>query len=121
MGANDAKVPTCDRPSGAVSSVNPFEVPTMRLPRVRFTVRRLMAAVAVVAILLAASLSIVRVIRLRRAAEMFLYPASYHKQHEAAYIIRARDKRTGQAVSQDEVNLLNREWRAYHAAHRRKY
>jgi hypothetical protein len=43
----------------------------MRLPRVRFTVRRLMVAVAVVAILIGIILQVVRAIRFSRSAARF--------------------------------------------------
>jgi type II secretory pathway pseudopilin PulG len=93
----------------------------MRLPRVRFTVRRMMAVVLIVAVLLAATLSVMRLVRLRRRASEFWDVARYHRQHGRAYIIRAKDKHTGQTVTSGELEELNREWTAYHDANRRKF
>lgn len=93
----------------------------MRLPRIRFTVRQAMATVAGIAILLAGAVTTVRIIRLREAAYWFQKAARYHKQQERLIIVRAQDIRTGQDVGPEELARINRDWKTYHAALRRKY
>jgi hypothetical protein len=52
----------------------------MKLPRVRFTVRRMMIAVAIVAFLIGGGIEAARFKRLR---EFHLYDAAYHARREA--------------------------------------
>jgi tetratricopeptide (TPR) repeat protein len=55
--------------------VNPFKSLPIRLPRIRFTVRRMMAAVAVTALILGGS---VEAVRLKRQRDKFLTKAAEH-------------------------------------------
>ena len=55
--------------------MNPFKLPAARLPRIRFTVRRMMAAVAVTALILGGA---VEAVRLRRRRDEFLRKAAEH-------------------------------------------
>lgn len=93
----------------------------MRIPRVRFTVGNSMIAVAVIALLIAGTMTTVRIVRERRLAFWFGQAAIYHRQHEQVRIIRARNRQTGQSVGPEQLGRMNRAWRLHHAALRRKY
>ncbi len=87
----------------------------MRLPRVRFTVRRMMVAVAIVALLLAWMQMQKRMVELRKSYEFqsALHGGEEVVEREGGLFIRFRGGRR-------EVKP-NARRAAYHAAMRRKY
>src|SRR5947208_3046589 len=76
---------------GGISSRSPVaeETPAMRLPRVRFTVRRLMVAVAVVALILAVAE------QLQRRRESFQQQAEVYRRKTGDAYMAAQITRSG--------------------------
>ena len=93
----------------------------MRLPRVQFTMRGSMVAIAIIAVLFVVTQTGVKYVRWRRMLPAYDQRARFHKQHERVTIIRARDTRTGRVLHTDELVGLNQEYAAYHGALRRKF
>jgi hypothetical protein len=62
----------------------------MRLPRVRFTVRRMMIAVAVVAVLIGVGLHVERAIRFSRLSTNYVEFAAMYAEYES--ILRKRER-----------------------------
>jgi hypothetical protein len=98
----------------------------MKLPRVRFTVRRMMVGVAVAAVLIGGGIEVARLNRLRAS---HLYDAAYHARREVEELRNLanfdRGRRGGAANANDrQILLMERASRlrvAYHAELKRKY
>jgi hypothetical protein len=85
----------------------------------RFTVRQLMIAVAIVAVL---ALAFMVAMRMSSRAAAYRYMVRYHRQHERTSVIAVRDQQSGQEIAgPEELDRLTRTKTAYHAAMRRKY
>jgi hypothetical protein len=81
---------------------------------------RLMAVVAVAGVLIAATLTAVKYLRWRGRLPALDDAARFHRLHEQATAIQARDKRTGRPVDVEVLARLRRSWAAHHAALRRR-
>ena len=91
----------------------------MRLPRLRFTIRRMMVAVAILAAIIAGTQLWFRMRAAREREKSYRYMARYHAIHERAVVIAVRQ---GSATAgPDELARLNQEWSNYHANMKRKY
>ena len=60
----------------------------MRLPRVQFTMRGSIVAIAIIAVLLVVTQTGVKYVRWRRMLPAYDQRARFHKQHERVTIIR---------------------------------
>ena len=91
----------------------------MRLPRLRFTIKRMMTVVAMVAVIIGGTQSWLRMRKARAREKVYRYMAGYHAMHERAVVIAARQ---GSATAgPEELVRLSREWSDFHAAMKRKY
>lgn len=81
---------------------------------------RLMAVVAVVGMLIAATLAVVKYLRWRGRLPALDDAARFHSMHERATAIQARDKRTCRPVDVEALARLRWSWAANHAALRRR-
>jgi hypothetical protein len=76
----------------------------MRMPRVRFTVRRLIVAIAVIAILLAVGPQIRRTIHLSRLSAGFARRAAMHDEYESIW---REDERKWREREEDDRQLAD--------------
>lgn len=84
----------------------------MRLPRVRITVRRLMAAVVAVAV-------IIWGFQVWRRAEFYRWKTRYHDRMYRSRVIHVAEG--SKVADPDELAELTRRWVAYHSDLRDKY
>src|SRR5690348_11927448 len=96
----------------------------MRWPRVRFTIRRMMVAVAALAVVISGCLE---AIRLKRRRDLFLTAASLHAQSELytlnlerSYRVMAEQRKNQASVCLDQAAKLAKT-AGYHATLKRKY
>jgi len=80
----------------------------MKLPRVRFTIRRMMIAIAV-------GTTIIRGVTLWQKAVVYRWKIGWHAYREEHSFVAAVIEGTHSA-GPDELARLNRAWTAYHAA-----
>jgi hypothetical protein len=91
----------------------------MRLPRLRFTIRRMMVVVAILAVIIGGTQLWLRMRAAREREKAYRYMARYHAMHERAVVIAVRQ---GSATAgPDELARLNQEWSDYHATMKLKY
>jgi hypothetical protein len=84
----------------------------MRLPRVRFTVRRMMVAVAVIAILIEG-------VSLWQRAALYRWKVRHHAMMERSSVIAVVEG--PKAADNAELARLSEVWSTYHAAMKQKY
>jgi hypothetical protein len=84
----------------------------MRLPRVRFTVRRMILAVAVLAALIWGG-------TLWQRAVLYQWKTRFHSQMERSSVIAVIEGPNN--ANREELTEMSRAWANHHAALRRKY
>lgn len=84
----------------------------MKLPRCRLTVRRMIAVVAIIALIIGVATYLMRADHYRRRAR-------HHALMERSSVIAVVDG--AKPAEQQELDELNRAWTAHHGSLRRKY
>src|SRR5690242_13039382 len=91
----------------------------MRLPRLQFTIRRMMIVVAILAAIIGGTRLWLRMRAAREREKAYRYMARYHAMHERAVVIAVRQGST--TAGPEELARLNQEWSNYHATMKNKY